>query len=335
MPRNFYETVIGAPDISGSLKVYSAMRISVFQRGTAVLASIYQRETGSTQGPSPEAGASGGPNPFVTGASGSVQFWADIGRYDVLIEDTQTPVRIGSRTIQWNSVPLDEIPGANLADAGVGTAKLADLAVTTGKIAELAVTAGKHGDLSVEARAVAADLLDLFVPIGSMVDYGGTVDPPQTAASRWVITDGRSLSQATYATCFARLGNAWDTFDGQAAPGAGLFRIPKTGPRVAVPAGAATGLTTRARAQSGGAEGVTLSGLQSGVNPNGSTGGMSANANKGYNTLASMVPQGAAIGVSYQEDQNHIHYLTGRAADASHENMPPWVCLGPKIIRIA
>lgn len=346
MPRNFYETIVGAPDLGGSLKVYPAMRITVLQRGTAVLASIYQRETGSTQGPSPEAGASGGPNPFATGATGSVQFWADIGRYDILIEDTQAPARIGSRTIQWNSVPLDQIPGANLADLGVTTGKLAELAVTTGKLAELAVSAAKQGDSSVQVRALAAEMFDLFVPIGAMVDYGGTVDPPQTAVSRWVITDGRPFNQTNYATLFARLGNAWDTFDGQAAPGAGLFRIPKSGPRVSVPAGSGTGLTTRVRGDAGGKERHRLSGEESGVPAHGHgtsdpghqhgitgypdiSGGILAVTNlaNGAVPFAAMT-QIAGTGVT-------VTPAAAAPATNDHENMQPWVCLGPKIIRIA
>jgi hypothetical protein len=156
MPRNFYEATLGSPDLAGVWKVYSGIRVTVYNRGTTDLATIYQRETGVTAGPSPEAGATGGPNPFITGSTGSVQFWADLGRYDILIEDTVVPIRIGSRTIQWNSVAMDEIPGSSLADLAVATAKLDDLAVVAGKIATDAVTTPKLVDLSVTTGKLGA-----------------------------------------------------------------------------------------------------------------------------------------------------------------------------------
>jgi len=156
MPRNFYEATLGAPDLAGNFKVFSGLRISLFYRGTTNPATVYQRETGVTLGPSPEAGATSGPNPFITGPTGSVQFWADLGRYDIFVEDTVAPARIATRTIQWNSVALDEIPGSSLADLAVGTAKLADLAVATAKINDLAVTTPKLVDLGVSTAKIGA-----------------------------------------------------------------------------------------------------------------------------------------------------------------------------------
>jgi len=156
MPRNFYEATLGAPDLAGNFKVFSGLRISLFYRGTTNPATVYQRETGVTLGPSPEAGATSGPNPFITGPTGSVQFWADLGRYDIFVEDTVAPARIATRTIQWNSVALDEIPGSSLADLAVGTSKLADLAVATAKLNDLAVTTPKIVDLGVSTAKIGA-----------------------------------------------------------------------------------------------------------------------------------------------------------------------------------
>lgn len=156
MPRDFYEATLGAPDLAGNYKVFSGIRVSVFQRGTSTPVNIYPRETGITLGPSPEAGATAGPNPFITGATGSVQFWADLGRCDILVEDTVAPPRIASRTIQWNAKAMDEIPGTSLADLAVGSAKLADLAVGTGKLADLAITTPKLIDLGVTTAKIGA-----------------------------------------------------------------------------------------------------------------------------------------------------------------------------------
>lgn len=139
MPRDFYESTIGAPDGSGVFKVLAGVRISVFNRGTTDLVDIYQRETGLAEGPSPEAGASGATNPFLTGVSGSVQFWCDApDRYDLLIEDTVVPARISSRTIQWNAKATDELPFS----------------------------------------ALAADILNRIIPIGGQIPTGANGDPP-------------------------------------------------------------------------------------------------------------------------------------------------------------
>ena len=43
--------------------------------------------------------------------------------------------------------------------------------------------------------------------------------------------DGASYSTTTYAVLYTAIGNAYDTMDGQSAPGAGFFRVPKCGAR--------------------------------------------------------------------------------------------------------
>lgn len=119
MPRDFYESTIGMPDEDDDkFIVLSDVRISVFDRGTTDLVNIYQRETGAAGGPSPEAGATGATNPFITGDSGSVQFWCDApDRYDIKIEDTVAPSRISTRTLQWNAKATDAIPvGVGIID---------------------------------------------------------------------------------------------------------------------------------------------------------------------------------------------------------------------------
>jgi hypothetical protein len=140
MPRDFFEATLGAPDAGGVFRVLSNLRVSVFARDTTTPVNIYQAEVGVAQGPASAAGATGGPNPFFTGSTGSAQFWADLGRYDVVIDDNQAPARVGSRKIQWNAKPLDGIPTSSLADLVITTPKLADLSVTAPKSAVQRVT---------------------------------------------------------------------------------------------------------------------------------------------------------------------------------------------------
>src|SRR4051794_18936664 len=243
MPRAFYESTIGKPDTLGVWSVLTDIKVTVYLRGsTTTPVTIYQRETGAAQGPSPEAGAVGATNPFNTGPSGGVQFWVDApGRYDIVLEDNVVPARIATRTVQWNAIPIDEIPGANV----VGVP-----AVYASGVPGVSVVAG-----SLTIDKLASTALDYLCPIGTMLDYGGTSDPPKAGSTNvWLVADGRSLPISTYSVLAGLLGTTWNTFDGQAAPGGTDFRIPKTGARVAIPTGVSAGQTTRSRGQFGGTE---------------------------------------------------------------------------------
>lgn len=69
--------------------------------GTGTQAVIYSAESGG----SPKS------NPFTTGDSGLIQFYAEPGKYTVVVSDTITPARTDNRTLLWNAVPSDDIPG--------------------------------------------------------------------------------------------------------------------------------------------------------------------------------------------------------------------------------
>lgn len=45
------------------------------------------------------------------------------------------------------------------------------------------------------------------------------------------LCNGQALSTTDYAVLYAKIGNVFDTMDGQSAPGAGFFRVPKVGGR--------------------------------------------------------------------------------------------------------
>jgi hypothetical protein len=122
MPRDVYEGIVAIRDDDGLLIPLSGIRVSVFARDTTTLATIYQNSIGVTQGPTAASGGTNGPNPFTTGISGAIEFWAEgPDTYDVLIEDLQAPPRIVPRTFGWNAWPSDEgiVDTAQLADAAV------------------------------------------------------------------------------------------------------------------------------------------------------------------------------------------------------------------------
>lgn len=168
MPRDVYQRVAALRDsTTGFLQALAGIKVSVFLPGTTTLATIYQASTGTTQGPIPSSGASGGPNPFNTGVSGAIEFFADSpAEYDVKIEDTIVPARITTVTYRWpaQSTADNSIPAAKLVDLSIPAGKIADNAITSSKIiasgvattdiADGAVTLAKHAANSVDSSKI-------------------------------------------------------------------------------------------------------------------------------------------------------------------------------------
>lgn len=72
------------------------------------------------------------------------------------------------------------------------------------------------------------------------------------------LCNGQELSKTTYAVLYAAIGDVYATMDGQAAPAAGNFRVPKVGARFALPVGTLPSATAVTLGGVGGAETVTL-----------------------------------------------------------------------------
>ena len=116
------------PDYDDMLQALEGVQVSVFERGTTNVVTVYQRPTGATQGPTPESGASGGPNPFLTGPAGNIEFWVDGPKeIDVFVHDTILPNRVADRTFGWNATavgPASQPTNMLAADAGIGLGSL-------------------------------------------------------------------------------------------------------------------------------------------------------------------------------------------------------------------
>lgn len=96
--------------------------------------------------------------------------------------------------------------------------------------------------------------VDMAGKTGTSAEWSGATIPPDA-----LLEDGTAYSTTTYAALFAKIGTTWNTFDGQSAPGAGLFRVPKSSGRAVVASGTGSGLTARTLADSGGEETHVLS----------------------------------------------------------------------------
>lgn len=132
------------------MKALANVRITVYERDTTNAVKIYRNHDGTTQGPTVESGASGGPNPFLTGASGNVEFWCDgPDELDIKIEDTIAPARVATRIVGWNCMPA--------ASGSLPTAMLA-------------------GDAGLDLDALSAEIQRQLTQVGQVIDWWRPAD---------------------------------------------------------------------------------------------------------------------------------------------------------------
>lgn len=130
--RDIYETTVTASGAGGALVPMAGVLVYVVPRGGVEAdvnqVTVFQSDVGITQGPDPKSGATG-VNPFTTGATGAVRFWANgPAELDLIFKDTVAPARIDDR-VGWNAMPahLGSIPTSMLAeDGGLKLAHLAE-----------------------------------------------------------------------------------------------------------------------------------------------------------------------------------------------------------------
>jgi microcystin-dependent protein len=90
-----------------------------------------------------------------------------------------------------------------------------------------------------------------LVQAGSIIPFGGLA---ANIPSGYLACDGSVVSQTQYAALYAAISSLWNT----GGEGAGNFRLPDLRGRMLLGAGQGAGLTNRLVAQTGGAEGQTL-----------------------------------------------------------------------------
>jgi microcystin-dependent protein len=176
--------------------------------------------------------------------------------------------------------------------------------------------------------------VNTLMPVGVVTPFAGS-----SAPSGWLICDGSQVSQTTYASLYAAIGA--NTF----APDAGgNFTLPDLRGRVPVGVDGAAGRLSAndALAQSGGAERVTLTAAESGVNGSGTTGNpagwgqlkyrrwqleASVAVGSGGDPVAPGASPHADAPLDVEGSQNHGHPLNARDADTAHNNMQPYQVL--------
>lgn len=113
MARDIFQTTIVRrhPD-SGLLEPLADVDVFLFAPGSVDPASAQMYQSG-------DSGSNAQyPNPLTTGANGLIEFYADVGAYDVRYEDPLG--RIAPRTFRWNSLPAadNSIPNDLLMAVG-------------------------------------------------------------------------------------------------------------------------------------------------------------------------------------------------------------------------
>jgi microcystin-dependent protein len=226
------------------------------------------------------------------------------------------------------------------------------------------IDAANITDGSVGLAELSTAVTDLLVPVGSLLDYGGSSDP---VAGKWVLADGRSLSRSTYATLFTALGGASSPYG---LPDGSTFNIPDLRGRVAVGPdnmGTAQGDAARlpdndARGNVAGAASTTLTSAQipahSHTITNFSVSGTTSTNGDHYHGVTNVWQLGASgAGADYiassifpyagngqftSTNGAHNHTVTSTGSGAtdntgsgsSHDNRQPYQVIN-KIIRIA
>lgn len=317
--------LVGEPGAGRLLEALSGVQVTVYNSGTTTPAIIYKTKTGATQGPVASAGATGN-NPFTTGATGSAEFWAEPGAYDVFVQDLLSTPRISNKTIGWLS---GSALGTGASDSAVGNDTRftnqrvpTDGSVTIGKISgalKPSASAGV-GDEALRALGTGANQATpgndarlasaRLLPTGAVTAFAGAAAP-----AGYLLCDGSEASRDGYSALFAVLGSTYGSGNGSTT-----FNVPDLRGRSPVgDDGTAGRMLSGARGEVGGEEFHTLTG---GEMPN------HAHAIQGTTGA------GGAWGATDAIYAPHNGILNGQSvlssfsgSDATHNNMPPYQVL--------
>lgn len=170
------------------------------------------------------------------------------------------------------------------------------------------------------------------VPIGGMIDYGGSGDPSD---SSWLLCDGRAIKRSEYGPLYSVIGTTYGSGDGSTT-----FNLPDFRGRTAVgpdnmgtSQGAASRVTSsNTMGATGGEQSHLLTAAESGLKDHThySSGGTGASAANTTDTVARH-----AGGADYSLFTNVVNGVVGSNQNASsaHNNMQPYQ-VANKIIRV-
>lgn len=131
---------------------------------------------------------------------------------------------------------------------------------------------------------ITADKLNYFGFQSGDVKLTARITPP----TGWLLCDGSAVSRTTYSDLFTAISTAYGVGDGSTT-----FNVPNFLGRMVIGSGSGSGLTARARGDTGGAESVTTGYPDATQTDNSYTGGGTHHPNHRH-TAATMSPFGVA-----------------------------------------
>lgn len=137
---------------------------------------------------------------------------------------------------------IHDVNGSKIDDDSIENEKIHD--VNGNKIDDRSIAAIKLVLQSITVQEIAVELYNLFVPIGTIIIFGGTTGLPDN----WKECNGQAVSRVNYPVLFTNMGTRWGEGDGNTT-----FNLPDLRGRVPVGIGSdnsTNGLITNATAPS-------------------------------------------------------------------------------------
>lgn len=201
-----------------------------------------------------------------TGTEGSLGI-----QHNATLASGKSAVKVSSNAVQSAGSAIvdlsassasNAIPVLKVTDAGIGGSALSVISTTKPSIPFPVMTTTQRNALTSPAIGMGiynstllrhevyngTHWVDMGGRTGSIVDYAGTDNPPDTLGC-----DGSEVSRTTYAALFAKIGTTWGVGNGTTT-----FNIPDLRGRTSIGAGQGAGLTNRTLAGTGGEETHTL-----------------------------------------------------------------------------
>lgn len=172
MARAFFTDLAVLINTSGFALGLASIEVTVTQRSGGAVQIYSDATSGSVKA-----------NPFVTGASGDISFWAPYGSYNVTIADTQGVPRIATRTVGWDAVPYSDVFAFN---AAIEAAKIRPV------VAVLPVSPANGEEIYYQSAATAA--------AGTGQIWHLRYNAAATTSNKWQFLGGASFHSSLSAT---------------------------------------------------------------------------------------------------------------------------------------
>jgi len=182
---------------------------------------------------------------------------------------------------------------------------------------------GGYGPQIEELRQLALSMFE----VGDVKMSARTTDSPD---GKWMIADGREVSTAEYPEYAEAVGTAFNVGD----EAVGNVRLPNLSRRMPVGLGDHATLPDIALGSKGGAETVSLAGVENGAHGHPTT-SITNNLLDSYSTLTGIQGGGSgkAIGSMNFKDFTHSHGISNAGQGSPHENMPAYLGV-PFLVRM-